>query len=181
MAESKVLKIKNVKVQTPQGEKIVAMIPVTVDTSPEATSLNDTLCGSCCPYCRICTLLRDPRDPENPNLSLNDWCNDLGFVKDEEKGIIETTEFVSMMPAEGSIERLYPEDSDSFKQLLSANPSISLKTLIDDTCPGFCGMYNKEHSNCTLDNEFCVFRNVLTKRQDTVFLNKKEEIKETQE
>ena len=176
----KVLKIKNVKVQTPQGEKIVSMIPVTIDTSPEAPNITDTLCGSCCSYGRICTLLRDPRDPENPSRCLNDWCNDIGFEKNEEKKTVETTEFASMVPAEGSIEGLYPEDSDSFKQLMKENPLIKLTTLIDSTCPGFCSMYNKEHSNCTLGNDFCIFKDVLTKKTEIIFLNNNKNNKEEQ-
>ena len=168
--EINVKKLKTIDVETPSGIKKVQMVPVLLDTSENAPELTDTVCSVCCPYGSICDKLRDPRCPENPKQTLNDWCNDVSMDKEK----VAATELAMYCPAEGSIEQLYEGDSDAMKQLLNLNPSVKLNTLIDTVCCGFCDMYNKEHTNCTFSNEMCICRGLFSKTDEVLVLNKKQ-------
>lgn len=168
--KSAVSRLRKVIIETPTGKKVINMQPVIIDTSENAPGINDTICSSCCPYGSICDKLRDPRNPDDPDGRLEDWCLENDFKEDN----IEVSEFATMVPMEGSIENLYPEESEPFKQLMELNPSINLRTLIDSVCPGFCDQYKKDHSSCSL-NSICIFKSLFTRPIAAKILNKRED------
>lgn len=173
--EAKLLKLKSVKVSTPMGEKRVTMVPVLVDPNHP---IEESLCAASCPYGNICDKLRDPRDPENPDKTLQDWCVDCSF---DGENYDTVNEFGSSHPAEGTIETLYSEDSDSFKQLMKLNPIINLNTFIDNVCPGFCSFYNKDHSECSMKNEFCICKSLFVRKMNNSWLNRGNSENKTEE
>ena len=168
----KVKRLKTITVDTPTGKKTVTMVPVLINLDEDKITITDTFCSTCCPYGPICGKLRDPRDPNNSEKTLTDWCNDISFTDET----LETTnDYAIMHPMEGEIEKLYEEDSEPFQQLLNLNPLINLNTFIDSVCPGFCDKYSKDHCNCGLENDFCICRSLFVRKLKTSYLNKSEE------
>lgn len=165
--QSKVVRLKTVKVETPMGPKKVNMVPILIDPNEP---IEETLCASKCPYGSICEKLRDPRDPSNPEKTLQDWCVEISF---NDENLDSVNELGSMVPAEGSIEALYDGESDSFKQLLELNPLVNLNTFIDTVCPGFCSFYDKDHSKCNMKNDFCICKGLFIRTMEGKILNEK--------
>jgi hypothetical protein len=52
---------------------------------------------------------------------------------------------------------------------------VPLNDFIDNVCPGFCSNYNKEHSNCNLENDFCICKDLFVKTIKPSYLNKKKD------
>lgn len=163
----KIKKIKTVRVNTPNGIKTVSMAPITLDTTRE---LSDVICTECCPYGKLCGSLRHPEFPDDNSKTLNDWCVDVSFV-DEKK--TEINDLGCYYPISGELENLYPEGSDSLKQIMNKNPIIRLNEFIDKVCSGFCDQYNPEHSNCTFKNQTCICKELLLKTEEPMVLNSK--------
>ena len=86
------------------GDKKFRLIP------QENIGEEELVCDRCS-YSDICERLPDPRNPENPELSFEDLCGDLGEM--EKPGQDETDygrlELFNSMPAPGSLEAIYPE------------------------------------------------------------------------
>lgn len=167
MTKVNVKRLKSITVDTPSGKKTITMVPVLVNFDEDKIAITDTFCSTCCPYGSICGKLKDPRDPNNGK-TLTDWCNEISFTDDS---LENTNDYAIMHPMEGEIERLYDEESSPFKQLLQLNPVVNLNTFIDNVCPGFCDKYNKDHSNCGLDNDFCICRGLFVRKLNTSYLN----------
>lgn len=165
--ESKVIRLKSIDVETPMGPRKINMVPIMIDPS---NPIEETLCASKCPYGNICEKLRDPRNPSDPNRTLQDWCVEISF---NDENLDTVNELGSMVPAEGSIETLYDTESDPFKQLMELNPMVNLNTFIDQVCSGFCSMYNKEHSNCNIKNDFCICKGLFVRTMKSSVLNEK--------
>lgn len=170
--KNSVKKPKRINVQTPKGTKSILMLPVLIDSENGVVELNDTLCASCCPYVSVCEKLADPRNPEDKNMRLIDWCNESSF---SDSTMTTTTDIAMMHPMKGEIEKLYDEDSEPFKQLTEQNPMVHLNDFIDSVCPGFCDSYNKEHTNCKLENDFCICKDLFIKTIEPSYLNKKKD------
>ncbi len=166
---NKVKRLKTIDVNTPSGIKTITMVPVMINLEEDKISITETFCATCCPYGSICGKLRDPRDPKNKEKNLADWCNEVSFT---DETLECTNEFAMMHPMEGEIEKLYDEKSEPFKQLLEYNPLINLNTFIDNVCPGFCDRYDKDHSNCSFDNEFCICKSLFVRKLKPSLLNK---------
>ena len=172
MSEDKnyVKRPKRVEVTTPTGVKSIKMMPVLINTENGVIELSETLCASCCPYVSVCDKLADPRNPEDKNKRLIDWCNESSFT---DSTMTTTTDIAMMHPMAGEVEKLYEEDSEPFKQLTEQNPMIRLNDFIDTVCPGFCAHYNKDHTECRLDNDFCICKDLFMRTVDPSYLNKK--------
>lgn len=167
-----VKKPKRVEVNTPSGIKSILMLPVLIDSKNGVIELENTLCASCCPYVSVCEKLADPRDPSDKTKRLIDWCNESSFT---DSTMTVTNDIAMMHPMAGEIEKLYDPGSEPFRQLTESNPLVPLNDFIDNVCPGFCSNYNKEHSNCNLENDFCICKDLFVKTIKPSYLNKKKD------
>ena len=172
----KVKKIKTVIVKTAMGDKVITMVPFTIDRTK---NLVDVLCTSSCPYSKVCGKIRHPEKLGDEKLTLTDWCLDRSFVGEKENK--ELSDLSNYYPQEGEIEKLYPEGHDSLKQLIGQRQLINISEFIDKVCPGFCDKYNKDHSNCSFNNPICICKELFIGREEPLVLNANNESLSTED
>ena len=87
------------------GDKKFRLIP------QENVEEDELLCYTRCSYSDICEHLPDPRNPEDPELSFEDLCGDLGEMgkPGQDETDYERLELFNSIPAPGSLETIYPE------------------------------------------------------------------------
>ena len=139
-------KLKTVKVPTSNGEKVVVFRPI------EDIPTSHLICDKECPYGKCCSFIPDPRDPGNEELSFIDFCNDLGANEGED------SDLTSMVPKEGTLEEIFKDQPDILQKIAGNKKLVYLDEVIDKCCPDICEYYNKEHSECTLENKMCILR-----------------------
>lgn len=105
-----------------------------------------------CYYSKICRYIPDPRYIDNKDYCFTDYCSDLSV---DNSG--NSTDLCNMVPVEGELERLFA-DKNIFENIENNNPLYRLSELIDKACPSMCELYDKDHSNCSLNNKLCIFR-----------------------
>jgi hypothetical protein len=92
-------------------EKILVVGDKKFRLIPQENLGDDELVCDRCPYSDICDKLPDPRNPENPELSFEYLCSELGEMEkpgqnEEDPG---RAEIFNSIPAPGSLETIYPE------------------------------------------------------------------------
>lgn len=150
-------KFKQVKIQTPKGERTLEFQKVEV---PEETHV----CNVCCSYGRACLNLRDPRDPSNPEKLFQHFCTNLGKEGSES----EDSDLQSMVPVPGTIEKNLGDFEDIYQQIIKSDPQVKLSQVIEKVCSGWCDMYNPEKSNCNSNNSLCMLKDLFIGPADKV-------------
>jgi hypothetical protein len=145
-------KIKRVKVSTEKGDRYLVFRPVT-DKDVE------NVCLEVCPYGeKICTALRDPRDPENPKRKFTDFCGNLGILEDDEDNDKTLKDYV---PVRGTLEQALPDFDSIYQTIIKDNGYVRVQEVIDSACDGFCPLYKEDHSECSPKNTGCFLRGLL--------------------
>lgn len=165
-----VKKLRTVTVNTSMGERKITMVPFTLDRT---RNLVDVICTSSCPYGRVCGKVRHPEHLDDATLTLTDWCVRNSFTDDSLK---ELSDLNNYYPQEGEIEKLYPENHDSLKQLIGQKQLLDVSEFIDKVCPGFCDRYTPEHTNCSFNNPTCICRELFIRTQDPLVLNESSDL-----
>lgn len=149
-------KLKTVRFSTPKGERSIQFRPVKVIPSDKV------LCDEDCPYGKMCSFMRDPRDPENPKLTFNDFCGSLGEGEDEDSSLTE------MVPVEGTVEQNLNDFEDIFQVLLKEEKYVKVSDLIKYHCSKFCDMHTEDRSQCTSSNKMCVLHDLYSGPKEVV-------------
>lgn len=113
-----------------------------------------------CYYSNICRYIPDPRNIGNKDYCFTDYCSDLSV---DNSG--NSTDLCNMIPLEGELEKLFT-DKSIFENIVSKDPIYRLSDLINKACPGMCEYYTEDHSNCSLNNKLCIFRELFIKNKD---------------
>ena len=111
---------------------------------------------------------------EDEELSFTDFCNDLGAEDGSD------SELTSMVPKDGSLEELFRGYPNVLQKIIGKKKLVYLNDVIDKCCPDICDYYNKEHTDCTLENKMCFLRGLFVGSVVTLEDNKPED-KETKE
>lgn len=153
-------KFKRIKVQVNSvGSGYILMRPIQVDMFKEGEDGTlESICTYFCPYGpRIAGNLPDPRDISDKLGSFCDYCSCLPVDRDQE---------IDLVPVEGELERYYGKDQlvDATKELATSDNIVNLRDIIDYVCPGSCPDYKVDHSGCTDKNLFCIFRDLIRKK-----------------
>lgn len=157
-------KYKVVRFMTPKGERKLQFKPVDAEPGKLICDMEGV-----CAYEAICSsLLPDPRDPDNKDVTFNDFCASLGTEEDGE------TDLYQMAPVEGTIEQNLSDFPDIIGAMLSDDPLIRLSTFIHGACADSCDYYKPDLSGCTAKNKMCLINGVLAE-QKNMLMKKKEE------
>lgn len=147
-----VKKLKTVKAKTPKGTFELQFRPGERFLNQKEES-EVSICDLDCPYAKICGILPDPEYPDKEELRFSDFCTRIGDIAETQ----EDMEIKFYHPMEGTIENelgeIFPEILEIVKE---KNPLFRLDTIIDRICPGMCGDYCKEHTNCGKKNILCI-------------------------
>lgn len=152
-------KPKTVKIPMADGSnKQVILRPI------EEIPTSHLICDKECPYGKCCAFIPDPRDPNNTELSFTDFCNDLGSNEGDDP------ELSSMVPKEGTVEELFKDQPNILQKIIGDKKLVYLNEVIDKCCPDICEYYNKDHSNCTLENKMCILRGLFVgpEKEETI-------------
>ena len=162
-------KLKSIKVSMSDGtEKVIVYRPI------EEIPTSHLICDKECPYGKCCSELPDPRNMEDEELSFTDFCNDLGAEDGSD------SELTSMVPKDGSLEELFRGYPNVLQKIIGKKKLVYLNDVIDKCCPDICDYYNKEHTDCTLENKMCFLRGLFVGPVVTLEDNKPED-RETKE
>lgn len=142
-------KIKRIKVETEKGDRYLVFRPV--------MEPSETLdCIKLCPYGeKICTALRNPRDPENPKSCFADFCGNLGILDEDDK------ELKDYIPVKGTLEQVLPDFDSVYQEIIKGNGYVQINDIIDSICDGSCGLYREDHKNCSPSNSSCILQDLL--------------------
>ena len=143
------MKFVSVDVDTPKGKRTLKFIKYSgkEDSRP---------CDAICPYAEMCEIIKDPRCPENPDRGFMDFCGELNEREDEK--------YLDLIPVKNTIEEnLKDVIGDTYQALIKKGKLVCINDVIDELCPGWCGNYNKEHSQCTSENKSCLLAGLFKK------------------
>lgn len=143
------MKKKIYRIKTSTGKTIaIPMIPV--DTK-KIIEEKGKVCDYC-PYEALCPNLPDPRDIDNPESTLIDFC---AIIESE-----DDKKFENCYPEEGSLEEVYEDRADIVQKLIENNPMVSVHKVIESVCGGvgLCPDYNPEHTGCSDKNVTCILK-----------------------
>ena len=143
------LKAREITIQTPRGERKLTFVQ-----SPKAKAELEVCCEEVCPYGNLCEKIRDPRNPEDPNSSLETLCCELGLGDGDDESLQQ------FFPAPGTIEKNLPDFPDIFQQLTEKNPMVALKDVITNVCSKFCDEFEPGCSNCNSKNLSCMLHDL---------------------
>ena len=143
------LNARQIPVQTPKGE-----IKLTFVQSPKAKAELEVCCEDVCPYGNICEKIRDPRNPSDPNSSLETVCCELGLGDGDDESLQQ------FFPAPGTIEENLSDFPDIFQQITQKNPYIPVVDVIKNVCSKFCDYFEPGCSNCTSKNLSCMLHDL---------------------
>lgn len=143
------LKARVVKIQTPRGERQLTFVQ-----SPKAKAELEVCCEEVCPYGNLCEKIRDPRNPEDPNSSLETLCCELGLGDGDDESLQQ------FFPAPRTIEENLSDFPDIFQQLTEKNPMVPVVDIINNVCSKFCDDYEPGCSNCTSKNLSCMLHDL---------------------
>lgn len=167
-------KIKKIKVKTPKGERSLLFegydLPSTEGRIP---------CTQFCPYADICDDIPHPEDPENPEVSFVDFCGAVG--SGDEGG---NAEDLDIIPKKGTIEASMKDlmNPDVYQKLLKNQKLVSIDSVVDSFCPGWCDFYKPDHTGCTISNTSCLMRELFIKNgMEPTKIRKEEKKEETAE
>ena len=159
-------KLVRIKVQTPKGERTLLFtrydLPETDGKIP---------CTNICPYKDICEEIPHPEYPNDPAFEFTDFCGNVSVGEETDKSL-------DLIPVKGTVESnlkdLIPQDV--FQRIIEKGRLVPVKDFIDNACSEWCDYYNKDYSNCTMNNASCMLQNLFMKRKIT----KVEEPQETE-
>lgn len=143
------LKARQIRIQTPRGERTLTFVQ-----SPKAKAELEVPCEDICPYGNLCEHIRDPRNPEDPNSSLETLCCELGL----EDGADETLQ--QFFPAARTIEENLSDFPDIFQQVVNKDPLVSVKEVIQNVCSKFCDDFEPGCTNCNSKNLGCMLHDL---------------------
>lgn len=141
-----------VTVETPKGKKRILY------TKTEDSGL---VCNDC-PYNRVCKLIKDPRNPEDPEKTYVDFCAGLE-LKDFTPEPEESSEDSITMyhPVKGAIEDGLGKDyPDIIKTVIDSDPRVYVSDIIEEVCKGWCDEYTPERTHCNCNNMSCILRSL---------------------
>ena len=52
---------------------------------------------------------------------------------------------------------------DVYQKLLKEQKLVSVDTVVDSFCPGWCDFYKSDHSGCSIENTSCLMRELFIK------------------
>jgi len=143
------LKARQVPIQTPKGERKLTFVQ-----SPKAKAESEVICEDVCPYGNLCEKIRDPRNPEDPNSSLETLCCELGLNDGDDETLQQ------FFPAPRTLEENLPDFPDLFQQVIEKNPVIPVVDFIKNVCSKFCDEFEPGCSNCTSKNLGCMLHDL---------------------
>lgn len=145
-------KLKRVRIETPEGPKFITFRPVT--ELPEGKKI---ACDCVCPYGgKVCSRLKDPSAPDDPESTFMDFCANLGDDLDEKNRVLAT-----YMPSPGTLEENLPDWNNVYNVLIKENGYVRVTDVIDSACSDTCPMYDPEHSKCSPENRACLLQDLL--------------------
>lgn len=146
-------KLRKIKVKTPKGERELLFTKYNLPTTEGRIPCTDK-----CPYAEICDYVPHPEDPENPDVSFIDFCGGVGLEDPEHEDL-------DLIPKDGSIEKAMADlmKPDVYQKILENKRLVSIDTVVDNFCSGWCDYYTPDHSNCRMDNMSCLMRDVFIK------------------
>lgn len=113
---------------------------------------NGVVCNYC-PYFHICNRLPHPECPDSKDKTFMDFC--YNKTSDIENGP-ETGDFI---PKEGTIEENLADIADPYKSFATDEHAyVKLSTVIDNICSEVCPDFDPSHCNCSIENKFCLLR-----------------------
>ena len=143
------LKAKQIKIQTPRGERTLTFVQ-----SPRAIAELEVCCEEVCPYGNLCEHIRDPRNPEDQNSSLETLCCELGLGEGDDENLQQ------FFPAPRTIEENLSDFPDIFQQLTEKNPMVPVVDIIKNVCSKFCDEFEPGCSNCNSTNLSCMLHDL---------------------
>ena len=147
-------KLRNVKIDTEKGERILQFRPV--ESLPDGRRWD---CDTVCPYGgKICRRLIDPRNPNDPNSDFMNFCSDLG---EDENADPKDKVLQTYIPVKGTLEENLYDIGNFYKTLIEKNGFVRITDVIDGVCSDTCPMWNKEHSKCSPSNGACILQDLL--------------------
>lgn len=168
-------KLRKVVVDTPKGKRFLTFRPI-IETEEEIQSKDGTIVRACdaggaCPYGKIvCENLKDPRNPDDPEVNFMDFCANVGeyFVTEpgEEKSDVKTEDLSeNYVPADGTLEENLFDIDNYYQTLIEKKRLVKISDVIDCFCPDTCPFYDKDHTQCTPTNEICTLLNLIHGRK----------------
>ena len=143
------LKAREITIQTPKGERKLTFVQ-----SPKAKAELEVCCEDVCPYGNLCDKIRDPRNPEDLNSSLETLCCELGLGDGDDESLQQ------FFPAPRTIEENLADFPDIFQQLTEKNPMVSLVDVITNVCSKFCDDFEPGCTNCSSKNLSCMLHDL---------------------
>ncbi len=147
-------KIKKIKVTTPKGDGTLLFTKYDLQATEGRIP-----CTQVCPYSDICDYIPHPEDPENPDVSFVDFCGGVGSKDGGD------TEELDIIPKKGMIEDAMKDlmNPDVYQKLLKEQKLVSIDSVVDSFCPGWCDLYKEDHSGCSIKNTSCLMRELFIK------------------
>lgn len=143
-------KVKKIKISTVKGERTLMFQPFYLNTQGVA-------CNTVCPYgIGVCTRLRNPSNPDDPEQSFTDFCSDIDRLVDA--GLHEEVNYI---PCRGTLEENLYDVENIYEVLIDDNGFFRVNDLIDSYCPEMCGLYSPDHKNCSHKNTMCILQGFL--------------------
>lgn len=143
------LKARKVTIQTPRGERVLTFVQ-----SPKAKAELEVCCEEVCPYGNLCEKIRDPRNPDDMNSSLETLCCELGLGDGDDETLQQ------FFPAPGTLEENLFDFPDIFQQLTEKNPYVPVVDVIKNVCSKFCEYFEPSCSNCNSKNLSCMLHDL---------------------
>lgn len=152
-------KLIKVKVKLPSGEeRFLVFRPINAPRDRYACEI--------CPYDKYCVHIPHPEEPDNKELSFQEFCgsvdrslieNSIARNPDNGNGEEDMNEITSdAIPVEGTIEENLSDVIEINQELLKKNPQVSLHKVIDTVCKDWCDKYEPSYCNCTANNASCM-------------------------
>lgn len=141
-------KIRKIKVTTPKGDRSLLFIKYDLPSTEGRIP-----CSSICPYSEICDYIPHPEQPDNSEVSFVDFCGSIGVDGSDESDM-------DLIPVKGTVEKSMKDlmNPDVYQKLLKDQRLISVDSVVDSFCPGWCDSYKKDHSGCNVGNTSCLMR-----------------------
>ena len=101
-----------------------------------------------------------------------DFCGNVSVGEDTDKSL-------DLIPVKGTVESNLKDliPVDVFQKIIEKGRLIPVKDFIDSACSEWCDYYNKDYSNCTMNNASCMLQNLFMKRNITKVEDPQEEDK----
>lgn len=150
-------KLVKIPVETPKGTKYLTFFRYVSDDKEDVCRP----CEGICPYSEICDKIPDPRDPKNADLGFLDFCGSIGEGDGNE-------DLIDVIPVAGTVEEnLKDVIGDVYQTIINGNKLVSIPSVIDEICPGWCDKYTEDHKNCVASNKSCLLRGLLLKTNES--------------